>query len=125
MTAEQLQGFFVGWPNPPSPETHQEILRRSAALWLAWDGERCVGFINALSDGVFYAFIPLLEVLPEYQGQGIGGELVRRMCETLKPMYAIDIVCDDALITYYERHGFTAGKAMMRRHYDNQAGNFF
>jgi len=27
-----LQGFFVGWPSPPSPERHVELLRGSAVL---------------------------------------------------------------------------------------------
>ena len=26
ITAAQLHGFFVGWPNPPSPEVHLELL---------------------------------------------------------------------------------------------------
>jgi len=75
LTAEQLAGFFVGWPDHPAPKTHLKILRKSSAICLAFDQQRCIGFINALSDGVFYAFIPLLEVLPEYQGHGIGKEL--------------------------------------------------
>ena len=43
------------------------------------DGERSgqvVGFITAISDGVLSAYIPLLEVLPGWRSQGIGGELV-------------------------------------------------
>lgn len=35
-----------------------------------------LGYLNMISDGVLTAFIPLLEVLPEYQGEGIGSELV-------------------------------------------------
>jgi len=45
-----LEGFFVGWPKHPSPLTHYEILKNSFSVWIALDGERCVGFINALSD---------------------------------------------------------------------------
>ena len=37
------------------------------------------GFVTALSDGDFAAFIPLLEVFPEYHGQGVGSELVTRL----------------------------------------------
>jgi len=26
---EQIQGFFEGWPDPPSPETHLRLLANS------------------------------------------------------------------------------------------------
>ena len=95
ITPNQLRGFFVGWPNPPSPQTHLAILRRSDAVVLAVDDEtgQVVGFINALSDGVLNAFIPLLEVLPAYQGRGIGSELVQRLMAQLGDIYAVDLLC--------------------------------
>ncbi len=40
-----------------------------------------VGFITAITDKILSAYIPFLEVLPEYQRQGIGKELVKRMLE--------------------------------------------
>jgi GNAT superfamily N-acetyltransferase len=120
ISAERLTGFFVGWPEHPDPGTHLEILRRSHAVWLAFDHERCVGFINALSDGVFYACIPLLEVLPEYQRQGIGTELLRRMVETLGGMYAIDVVCDESVASFYAANGFGRCAGMTKRNRANQ-----
>nr|MBN1229854.1 GNAT family N-acetyltransferase [Anaerolineae bacterium] len=107
LSPESLQGFFVGWPDPPSPETHLNILRGSAAVVLAVDDEtqQAVGFINAISDGCHAAFIPNLEVLPEYQGQGIGSELVRHLLDKLSGYYAIDLVCDPPLQAFYERLG--------------------
>ncbi len=78
--ATNLRGFFVGWPNPPSPETHLRLLQNSDHIVLAVDEEtgNAVGFITAISDGVLSAYIPCLEVLPAYRGRGIGQELVRR-----------------------------------------------
>ncbi len=122
VTAQQLKGFFVGWPTHPEPQTHLRILHNSSHVWLAFAGDNCVGFINALTDSVFYAYIPLLEVLPDYQGKGIGRELMRRMVETLASMYAIDICCDESLIPFYEACGFSAGTSMMHRKYDRQLG---
>ena len=120
LSPPQLRGFFADWPEHPDPDTHLEILRSSYAVWLAIDQERCVGFINALSDSVFYAYIPLLEVLPEYQGQGIGTELVRRMLETLESMYAVDIVCDESVAPFYNAKGFSRCVGMAKRNYANQ-----
>ncbi|HOP06977.1 MAG TPA: GNAT family N-acetyltransferase [candidate division Zixibacteria bacterium] len=118
----QLAGFFVGWPNPPDQETHLRILKGSSHVVLALDGERVVGFINAISDGVLAAYLPLLEVLPEYQGRGIGGELVQRMLALLKDYYMVDLACDEALIPFYERFGLRRLTAAGRRNYERQSG---
>jgi ribosomal protein S18 acetylase RimI-like enzyme len=119
---EQLQGFFVGWPNPANPETHLRILQGSSKFWLALDNEQVVGFITAISDGVLAAFIPLLEVLPEYQGQGIGLELTKRMLESLRHLYSIDLICDEELQPFYEKLGMRRYSGMIYRYYENQAG---
>jgi ribosomal protein S18 acetylase RimI-like enzyme len=124
ISADQLHGFFVGWPNPPAPETHLAILRRSDAVVLAIDEEtgRVIGFINALADGVLSAFIPLLEVLPDYQGRGIGQELVRRMLAQLGDLYAVDLLCDTDVQPFYARLGMQPAQGMMLRRYERQAG---
>jgi ribosomal protein S18 acetylase RimI-like enzyme len=122
LTPDALPGFFVGWPNPPSPETHLRILQGSDAVVLALDGARVVGFITAISDGVLAAFIPLLEVLPPYQGRGIGSELVRRMLARLAHLYAVDLVCDLEMQPFYARLGMHPARGMLLRNYVNQAG---
>ena len=43
-----LDGFFVGWPEPPSREQHLDILRGSDHVMLARDGERCIRNRGAL-----------------------------------------------------------------------------
>jgi ribosomal protein S18 acetylase RimI-like enzyme len=124
LEASQLQGgFFVGWPNPPSPATHVKILQGSGHVVLALDGSRVIGFINAISDGVLTAYIPLLEVLPEYQKRGIGAELVRRMLERLKTLYMIDVLCDPEVQPFYERVGMLRASGMIVRNYDRQSGS--
>ncbi|HET6597674.1 MAG TPA: GNAT family N-acetyltransferase [Anaerolineales bacterium] len=124
ITSEHLRGgFFVGWHNPPSPETHYRILANSAAIVLAHiDDGTVVGFITAISDGVSCAYIPHLEVLPAYQGQDIGSELVRRMLARLRHLYMIDLVCDPPLQPFYERFGMWPVVGMVVRNYDRQAG---
>lgn len=124
ITAEKLQGFFVGWPNPPTPQTHLRILQGSATVILALDdlSGQVVGFINAVGDGFHAAFIPNLEVLPEYQGQGIGSELVRRMLEKLEGYYAVDLLCDPDVQPFYERLGLRRATGMLWRNYPRQNG---
>lgn len=121
---EHLHGFFVGWPNPPSSETHLRLLRDSAHVVLAIDDAtgNVVGFVTAISDGVLSAYIPLLEVLPSYQNYGIGGELVRRMLERLRSLYMIDLLCDPELQPWYARFGMQPATGMLVRNYERQAG---
>ena len=121
---DMLPGFFAGWPNPPSPETHLRILKHSDAVVLAIDDEagRVVGFITAITDHVRSAYIPHLEVLPDWQGRGIGSELVRRMVDRLDGLYMIDLLCDPDVQPFYDRLGFRRATGMAIRNYDRQSG---
>jgi ribosomal protein S18 acetylase RimI-like enzyme len=119
---DQLKGFFVGWPNPPTPATHLEILNRATHVVLALNGSSVVGFVTAISDGILCAYIPLLEVLPSHQHQGIGSELMRRMLETLHEIYMIDLLCDPDLQAFYSKVGMEESSGMLVRNFARQAG---
>lgn len=118
------EGFFEGWPNPPSIEKHKQILANSYKAIVAIDGRnhKIIGFINAISDGILSAYIPLLEVLPQYQKQGIGSGLVRRILEELDGFYMIDLSCDKELQSFYEKLGMIKSHGMVYRNYKYQCG---
>ena len=126
ITEEMIaDGFFNGWGNPPSKAKHVEILQKSFVSYVAIDTEtnQIVGFINAVSDGVLSAYIPLLEVVKPYQNIGIARELVRHMVEELKDVYMVDLLCDGEFQAFYEKMGFFRGRGMMIRNYARQNGN--
>jgi len=122
ITEDMLEGFFVYWPNPPSAHAHLRILKCAYIAWVAIDtsSNKVVGFINAVSDGVFAAYIPLLEVLPEYQNKGIGKALVSRMLESLKNLYMVDLLCDDDMQDYYAKFGMRKGTGSFIRNHSRQ-----
>lgn len=124
ITPGDLRGFFVGWPNPPSPETHHRLLAQSDHVVLAIDDEigSVIGFVTALTDSILTAYIPHLEVLPAYQHRGIGSELMRRMLAKLSDLYGVDLCCDRHLQPFYERLGMRPVTGMVLRNYDRQAG---
>ena len=124
ITPHQIQGFFEGWPDPPSPETHLRLLTNSDQVVLAVDSNSgdVIGFITAISDNVLSAYIPLLEVRPEYRGRGIGRELVRRMLDRLSPLYMIDLSCDPDLQPFYASLGMHPATGMRVRNYERQSG---
>jgi ribosomal protein S18 acetylase RimI-like enzyme len=117
---DMLRGFFVGWPRHPSPAQHLAVLRGSYRAVIALDdtadADLIAGFVTMISDGVLTAFIPWLEVLPGYQDQGIGTELMRRVLAGTERFYSVDLVCDAELVPYYKRFGMlgTSG-AVLRR----------
>jgi ribosomal protein S18 acetylase RimI-like enzyme len=118
LTEDDLAGFFVGWPAKPSPAQHLAVLRGSYRVVIARSDGAVAGFVNMISDGVLTAFIPWLEVLPSFQGQGIGTELMRRIVAEAEHMYSVDLVCDEALKPYYERLGMVALTGMILRNRD-------
>ena len=122
ISIEQLDGFFVGWPNPPNNEIFLKLLLGSYKVIVALDNEKVIGFITCVSDGVLSAYIPLLEVLPEYHSRGIGKKLISRMKDELSHLYMIDVLCDEELISYYEKQGFTKASGAIIRNYKNQNG---
>ncbi len=126
ITPEMLSGFFVDWPNPPSTQTHLKLLKNSSKVVIAVDPgvNRVAGFITAISDGVLSAYIPLLEVLPEYQHKGIGKNLVNSMLKELDDLYMIDLCCDDSLVPFYEEMGMHKSHRMLKRNYQMQSGKF-
>jgi ribosomal protein S18 acetylase RimI-like enzyme len=107
LVAGDLAPFFVGWPNPPGVEHRLAILQAASEVIVARASDGVVGFVTAITDGTFAAFLPLLEVRSDAQGLGIGSELVNRMLVRLRTCYSIDLVCDDDVVPFYERLGGT------------------
>jgi len=124
ITPAQLAGFFVDWPNPPSPETHLRILAGSDHISLALDAATgaVVGFVTAVTDGILAAYVPLLEVLPAYQGRGVGTALMTRLLARLEHLYMVDLLCTPDVQPFYARAGMTPEVGMCVRRYDRQSG---
>jgi GNAT superfamily N-acetyltransferase len=114
--------FFEGWPQPPTEAIFHGALRGSYAAEFAIVDGRVIGFVNAISDGVATAFIPWLEVVPEYRGRGIGAALMRRMLDRLGRLYSVDLVCDPPLVPYYQRLGLAPIQGMGLRTPSNLVG---
>lgn len=118
IAADDLAGFFEGWKNKPSNEKFLHALSSCQYVILAFDGKKIVGFINAISDRTLSAYIPLLEVLPEYRNKGIGKNLVQKMFEKLEDHYMVDICCDEKVTGFYSKLGMTKVSGMIKRNYD-------
>jgi GNAT superfamily N-acetyltransferase len=119
-----LVGFFRDWPNPPDTETHYALLKGSDHVVLARAGVDgpVVGYVTSISDGILFAYVPLLEVLAEYQRRGVGHELMRRLLLRLRGLYGVDLLCEPSLEPFYRRFGMISATGMMLRRTEHQSG---
>ncbi len=105
-----LQDLFlsVGWSSGGYPEALVVAMTNSDRVVSAWDGDRLVGLVNALSDGVMTAYFHWVLVRPEYQRKGIGQTLVKAMLDHYQGYARKVLVSYDSQIGFYERCGFKA-----------------
>ncbi len=107
----QLQELFlsVKWDSAKYPDKLCTAIKNSDAVYSAWDGDRLVGLINSLSDGVLNVYFPYLLVRPEYHGAGIGKKLVAMMLAEYKSCVRKSLIAFDGQVKFYESCGFRAG----------------
>jgi GNAT superfamily N-acetyltransferase len=108
-----------GWSSARKPEALHQALLNSHALVSAWDGDVLVGIGNAISDGFLVVYYPHLLVKPEYQGQGIGQQIMEILKQRYEGMHMQMLVADGeaigfavaARVAFYQKCGFIrAGK---------------
>ena len=78
----------------------------------AWENERLVGVVRVLSDKIIRSVIYDLVVDPEFQGSGIGKELIRRSIDHY-PHTEWLVQTEDKIANYYEKIGFTKYKGVV------------
>ncbi len=101
----------VAWSSAEKPEELHEALRNSHTVITAWDGARLAGLGNAISDGHMVVYYPHLLVHPDYQGRGIGSEIVGQMRKRYAGLHQQILVADGKAIDFYKKCGFEqAGK---------------
>jgi GNAT superfamily N-acetyltransferase len=107
------------WSSAEKPELLQKALRASHSVLTAWEGGKLVGLGNAISDGYLVVYYPHLLVLPEYQGRGIGRELMRRLMIVYQGFHQHVLIADGRAVDFYRKCGFErAGKTESMWIYD-------
>ncbi len=82
----------------------------------AWDGDRLVGFVRALSDGRYRAYVEDVIVDPEYRRYRIGTRMVAALLEALEGIETVSLFCESDRAGFYERNGFRAHAAQVMMH---------
>ena len=99
----------VGWTNyTHQPEMLEQSLAHSLAIYLAQDGEKIVGLVRLVGDGFSSVFVQDLIVLPSYQRQGIGSNLMKEALADYKDAYQIQLATEqtEKTLGFYRSLGF-------------------
>ncbi|MFA6807954.1 MAG: GNAT family N-acetyltransferase [Eubacteriales bacterium] len=105
---EQLHELFksVDWESAKYPEKLQLAMEKSHQVITAWDGEKLIGLINALSDGVMTVYFHYMLVHPDYQRKDIGKKLMNLMLDKYESYPTKVLISYEAAIDFYIRRGF-------------------
>ena len=113
---DQLATLFnsVGWQGRAVDRARlRQQLAGAMFVVSAWQGDILVGFARAISDGATNAYISTVAVLPAYQGQGIGRELIRRLTSGRQGIQFV-LHARRAVKEFYLKCGFEPAEDMMR-----------
>ena len=112
LNENDLKDLFlsINWSSGHYPEKLALAMKNSGSVFTAWDGDRLIGLINALDDGIMTAYVHYLLVDPDYQGKGVGKELVRLISEKYKDYLRIVLIAYDKEIEFYKHCGFEVGE---------------
>lgn len=108
---EELQKLFlsVDWSSGHYPDKLVAAMKNYGSVFSAWDGNKLVGLISSMDDGVMNAYVHYLLVDPEYQSKGIGRNLVEMTKEYYKDYLRVILIAYNKEIEFYENRGFEAG----------------
>lgn len=103
----------VGWGHAFNWSALPASLDASVFGVVALNGDQAVGMGRIVGDGAMYAYIQDVAVDPDYQGRGIGQQIVAALLEHIRttatgPVF-VGLFATDAALPLYERNGFTSG----------------
>ena len=116
--AQELQDLFlsVHWSSGYHHEKLVIAMQNYSTVYSAWDGEKLVGLISVMDDGIMTAYIHYLLVDPDYQYNGIGKELIERVLKTYQSYLRISLIANGNNVGFYENCEFKIDKKGIPMH---------
>jgi GNAT superfamily N-acetyltransferase len=120
-----LQALYehAPWAKGRTAEGIRRMLEATDYQFSAWDGDRLIGFARVLTDCVYRATLWDVVVHPDYQGRGIGEELMNAVLShpVLSKVEKFWLNTRDKA-TFYEKFGFVRSDQGMVRENPQKRG---
>ena len=97
-----------------APELHRKAFEASHTVVFAYADGRPVGFGRAISDGAYQAAVYEMAVVPEFQRQGIGAQIMRAILDRL-PGCNVILYASPGKEDFYRKLGLRQMKTGMAR----------
>ncbi|MBR4361349.1 MAG: GNAT family N-acetyltransferase [Ruminococcus sp.] len=108
-TEKELERLFlsVEWSSGHFPDKLKIAMENFSTVYSAWDGEKLIGMICAMDDGIMNAYVHYLLVDPGYHGQTVGRTLVEMIKEHYRDYMRIAVIAYNDELHFYENCGFS------------------
>ena len=108
----EILGLYtsLGWTNyTDNPTMLKKAYLNSLKIYGAYVDDKLIGIIRVVGDGYSVIFIQDLLVHPDFQRNGIGTLLLKRMLKEYENVYQMHLITEDSekTISFYKSLGFT------------------